>query len=103
MNLPLRPGTGDEAFLALIRGQVAGRVMDFRPDAMVVCAGFDAHAADPLAQLALSAAGFGQIGRELAKLAGDACGGRLVATLEGGYNLRALGESVVAFLRGLAA
>ena len=102
VNIPLPPGTNDERYLRALREQVLGRVADFNPDALVVCAGFDAHAADPLAQLALSTDGFGEIGRELAHLADDVCGGRLIACLEGGYSLRALGQSVVSFLRSLA-
>lgn len=102
VNVPLPPGTGDEAYLAAVREQVLPRLIAFAPEALVVCAGFDAHVADPLAQLALSAEGFARIGSELAQLADTACGGRLIATLEGGYDLAALGEGVVAFLRGLA-
>ena len=102
VNIPIRPGAGDDEYLSILREQAIARVAGFRPDAIVVCAGFDAHAADPLAQLALSADGFGRIGQELARLADETCGGRLIATLEGGYNLRALGESAVSFLRGLA-
>ena len=103
LNVPLPPGTDDERFLVALRERVLPRVREFAPEVIVVGAGFDAHAADPLAQLALSEAGFGAIGAELARLTDELCGGRLIATLEGGYNLRALGGSVVAFLRALAA
>lgn len=102
VNVPLWPGTGDDEYLEILRTTVRRRVMQFRPEALVVCAGFDAHAADPLAQLALTSDGFGLIGQELAGMANEVCGGRLIATMEGGYNLRALGESVVSFLRGIA-
>lgn len=102
MNLPLAPGTEDNAYLAALRDQALPRVRDFAPEALVVCAGFDAHSADPLAQLALSSEGFGRIGTELARLADETCAGRLIATLEGGYNLRALGQSAVAFLRAIS-
>ena len=101
LNVPLPPGTGDAAYLDVLRDRVLPRVRNFRPEAIVVSAGFDAHEDDPLAGLSLTADGFGKIGRELAALADEVCGGRLVATLEGGYDLRALGESVVAFLREL--
>lgn len=102
VNIPLPPGTDDARYQRTIQEEVADRVAQFKPEALIVCAGFDAHAADPLAQLALSADGFGQIGRELASLADAVCGGRMVVCLEGGYNLRALGQSVVAFLRALS-
>ena len=101
VNVPLPPGTGDAAYLRALRDLALPRVRAFRPEALVVSAGFDAHAADPLAGLMLSSDGFAAIGRELAKLADEVCDGRLVATLEGGYDLPALGESLVAFLRPL--
>ena len=101
LNVPLPPGTGDAAYLTALRERVLPRVREYRPEVIVISAGFDAHAADPLANLSLTAAGFAEIGGELAALADEACDGRLVATSEGGYDLKALGESAVAFLRGL--
>ena len=101
LNVPLPPGTADAAYLAALRENVLPRVRDFRPELIVAVAGFDAHAADPLANLSLSSAAFGQIGRELAGLADELCDGRLAATMEGGYDLTALGEGAVAFLRAL--
>ena len=97
LNVPLPPGTGDAAYLDALRPAL-DFVRDFRPDFLIACAGFDAAAADPLAHLELTPAGFAAIGRELAALADDCCDGRLVATLEGGYDLDALHDGLRAFL-----
>lgn len=102
VNVPLPPGTEDAAYLSALDERVTARIAAFEPEALIVCAGFDAHAADPLAQLALSSEGFGRIGAALARVADEVCGGRLIATLEGGYDLRALGQSAAWFLRALA-
>ena len=68
----------------------------------MLSAGFDAHAEDPLAQVRLSEEGFEHITRQLVAAADHHCGGRVVSALEGGYNLRALGRSVVRHLIALA-
>jgi acetoin utilization deacetylase AcuC-like enzyme len=68
----------------------------FKPDFILVSAGFDAHKDDPLANLRLTEADFAWATTELAKSAENLCGGRLVSVLEGGYNLDALAASVVA-------
>ena len=101
LNVPLPPGTGDGAWLAALEAAVVPAVERHRPEVLVVCAGFDAHADDPLANLALTSAGFGEIGTRLARLADDLCDGRLLATLEGGYDLNALRDSTAAFLTAL--
>ena len=69
---------------------------EFRPELILVSAGFDAHARDPLASLLLSEDDYAWITRELCAVAGEFCDGRLVATLEGGYDLEALAASVAA-------
>ena len=76
---------------------------EFRPEVLLLSAGFDAHAEDPLAQVHLSEAGFEDITRMLVGSANRHCGGRVISVLEGGYNLRALGRSVVRHLVGLRA
>jgi acetoin utilization deacetylase AcuC-like enzyme len=73
----------------------------FRPEVLMISAGFDAHAEDPLAHIELSEEGFEHMTRLLVESAGRHCGGRVVSALEGGYNLRALGRSVVRHLTGL--
>ncbi len=99
LNVPLPPGTGDAAFLAAFDAAVAPAAHAYEPELVVVSAGFDAHAADPLAGMRLSEAGFAALGRRVAGLAEAFAGGRLVALLEGGYDPPALGRSVAATLR----
>jgi acetoin utilization deacetylase AcuC-like enzyme len=101
LNIPLPPGTGDDDYLAAVDQLVLPRIDEFQPDFVLLSAGFDAHAEDPLAQLELSEEGFYQLTRRLTGAAERHCGGRLVSALEGGYNLRALARSVVRHLAAL--
>lgn len=96
LNLPLRAGTGSEAFRRIVTDLVLPRVDAFRPDLILISAGFDAHWADPLASLSLIEADFAWITRELCALADRHCAGRVVSSLEGGYDLEALGASAFA-------
>ena len=73
----------------------------FAPGLLIVSAGFDAHKADPLAQLRLETADYGWITRELMRVAAAHCGGRIVSVLEGGYDLVALAASAAVHVRGL--
>ena len=73
----------------------------FRPDILMVAAGFDGHRDDPVGRLCLDDADYFWIARALRQLADECCGGRLVASLEGGYNLENLGRSVASFVAGL--
>jgi acetoin utilization deacetylase AcuC-like enzyme len=95
MNVPMEAGSGDEQYLAVLTTNVIPAVERFEPEVLMISAGFDAHADDPLAHVELSEEGFGRITRELVALAERKCGGRVISVLEGGYNLRALGRSVV--------
>jgi acetoin utilization deacetylase AcuC-like enzyme len=102
-NRPMAPGSGDEELLAAWRDELLPAVERFQPDAILVSAGYDAHAADPLAHLSVTEDGY----RELAALVGALAhrlGDRGVAlTLEGGYDLDALRDSVAATVIGLLA
>jgi len=75
----------------------------FRPQLILVSAGYDAHRDDPLGRLALQSADFGRLTRIVLDLADELCQGRVVITLEGGYDLPALAESVAATVRELDA
>jgi acetoin utilization deacetylase AcuC-like enzyme len=98
VNVPL-PNRADDAGVAdLYRRLLPPVAARFRPDLVLVSAGFDAHHRDPLADLALSAAGFAEIMRVLLEVADAYCGRRLVAALEGGYHPEALAASVAACL-----
>jgi acetoin utilization deacetylase AcuC-like enzyme len=101
LNLPLRPGTDGATFRAVYEAQVFPRLEAFRPELVIVSAGFDAHAADPLAQLALEEEDFAWVTGRLCDIADAHAGGRLVSVLEGGYDLPALAGSVAAHLRVL--
>jgi acetoin utilization deacetylase AcuC-like enzyme len=73
----------------------------FRPDFVLVSAGFDAHRSDPLGSMRLTEEGFGRLTGVLTGLAGHLCGGRLVSVLEGGYDLEGLAACVAAHLEAL--
>jgi acetoin utilization deacetylase AcuC-like enzyme len=92
LNLPLPPESGSAEFRRAwgVLGLPALRA--FAPDLVLVSAGFDAHEADPLAQLRLQFDDYDWITREICDYAASACGGKVVSVLEGGYNLDALGE-----------
>jgi len=101
LNCPLPPGTGDAGFLGALRDDLVPAADRFRPEFVLLSAGFDAHHADPLAQLEVSTAAYGEATRILLDLARRHSGGRLVSALEGGYDLDALASSVVEHLRVL--
>ncbi|MBS1212388.1 MAG: histone deacetylase superfamily [Proteobacteria bacterium] len=98
-NVGLRAGSGSTEFRAAMSGKILPAVDRFKPELVLVSAGFDAHRADPLASLNLEEEDFAWITRELLELADRHAHGRLVSFLEGGYNLEALGESVAAHVR----
>jgi acetoin utilization deacetylase AcuC-like enzyme len=101
LNIPLPPGTKDAEYLAVLDQQAIPKLDDFRPEIMLISAGFDAHKDDPLAELKLTEDGFFQITKRLTAVADRHCGGKIISAQEGGYNLRALGRSVVAHLAAL--
>ncbi len=96
-NLPLRPGSGSREFRAGWDNILLPALIDFRPELIVVSAGFDAHQADPLADLRLETGDFAWITDRLLEIGG----GRLVSTLEGGYDLTALAASAAAHVRAM--
>jgi acetoin utilization deacetylase AcuC-like enzyme len=102
-NAPLPPGAGGEAFRAAWSGNLLPALDSFRPQLLLVSAGFDGHRLDPLADLALEADDYRWLSAELAALAARHAGGRVVSMLEGGYSLAALRACSVAHLQGLGA
>jgi acetoin utilization deacetylase AcuC-like enzyme len=98
LNVPMPAGMGDGEYLRIFREVLVPVGLEYRPDLIVVSAGFDAHRADPLAGMALSSGGYAGIAAEILRLAREACGGKVVFALEGGYNLLALEESIRAVL-----
>ncbi len=96
INLPLAPMTGGAEMRKAWEREAFPALEDFRPELVIVSAGFDAHAADPLANLNWSTEDFAWITSKICDLADEYCGGRVVSTLEGGYDLDALAASVAA-------
>jgi len=94
LNTPLPAGCGDAEYQMLFERVVEPRARAFQPELFLISAGQDSHAGDPLGRMQLTSAGFGQLARLVCRWAEDLCAGRVVAVLEGGYNLEALGESV---------
>jgi acetoin utilization deacetylase AcuC-like enzyme len=101
VNVPLHPGADGAAFREAWQAEILPALDAFAPELLIVSAGFDAHRADPLAQLRLETEDFAWITRQLIELAGRHTGGRLVSVLEGGYDLQALAASAAAHVREL--
>ncbi len=101
VNVPLRPGSGSAEFRAGMERAVLPALRGFEPDLILVSAGFDAHERDPLSTLRLVENDYVWVSERLCEVADEVCGGRLVATLEGGYDLDALAASVAAHVRVL--
>ena len=94
INIPLSPGTGGAEMRAAYEREVIPALDDFAPELILISAGFDAHAADPLATLRWTEADFAWVTQTILDVAEAHAGGRVVSTLEGGYDLNALGASV---------
>ncbi len=101
VNAPLPPMAGSAEFRAAMSRVVLPALREFEPEFLIVSAGFDAHMADPLAQLRLTEADFAWATAELMRVATEFCNGRLISTLEGGYDLTALARSAAAHVRTL--
>lgn len=102
LNVPLPPGTGDEAYRRAFRERVVPAAERFAPQAIVVSCGFDAHADDPLGNLALDDETFLWLTREIMELARRFAGGRILSLLEGGYSLSVLRRCAADHVRALA-
>jgi len=101
VNIPLQAGVGDKGFKLAYEKIVIPSLERFKPDLILVSAGYDAHWDDPLANLSLSLTGYNWISRELIYSAERICGGKIVFFLEGGYNLEVLSNGVANTIRGL--
>lgn len=100
-NAPLAPGDDGAALQAAWETQLLPEVDAFQPELILISAGFDAHRRDPLAQIEAEAADFGRITDRIVEIAEKHASGRIVAMLEGGYDLRGLTESLGAHMTGL--
>src|SRR5690606_34929355 len=103
VNVPLRPMAGSHHFRQAFTETILPALDDFAPDLILVSAGFDAHRSDPLAQLQLEEEDYAWVTKELLACADRHAKGRLVSSLEGGYDLKALAASAAAHVRALMA
>ena len=101
LNYPLKAGVGNEEFIDIFDNSLSDEVLKYNPDLIIVSAGFDAHINDPIGELCVTTKGFYNISNTIMNLAGEVCGGKIISSLEGGYNLTALAESVAAHLIAL--
>ena len=93
LNAPMLPGSNEEDYLRIIKGQLADQVNMFMPEFVLISAGFDAHKDDPLGDINLESESFYRITQEIMNLAEFHSDGRVVSTLEGGYEFTGLAES----------
>lgn len=101
LNCPVTEGSGDEELIRAFEEVLLPAAAKFRPDLVLISAGFDAHRDDPLAGLQVTEAGYARLTALVLHIVKASCPGRLVSVLEGGYHLNALGCSVEAHLRAL--
>lgn len=101
LNVPLPPDSGDIEYRDAFDNQVIPKLEGFKPQFLLISAGFDAAVEDPLAEMTVTTEGFDWMSRRLVDAAARHCGGRVVSVLEGGYDLDALGRGVVAHVQAL--
>lgn len=102
VNVPLSPGHGDGDYLAIFEEILRPVALEFDPELVLVSAGFDIHENDPLGGMRVSPEGFAGLTRAIMDIAETCCDGKVVITLEGGYDLDGLRDSIKAVLRELA-
>jgi len=101
VNAPVPPHAAREAWRATFSGGLMPALQAFAPDLILISAGFDAHRRDPLAHQSLEAGDFAWATRAVLEVARSCCGGKVVSSLEGGYDLEGLGRSAVAHVQAL--
>ena len=101
LNIPLSPGATDDQVLKVLREKAEPCLSEWRPDCLVVSAGFDGHCRDDMSGLLFSTEMYRLLGQMLRDWSRIYCNGKLLSLLEGGYELAVLGESVEAYVRGL--
>jgi acetoin utilization deacetylase AcuC-like enzyme len=101
VNIPMPAGCGDDEYIGAFQRLLVPVAQGFRPDFLLVSCGFDAHAADPLAAMRVTGAGYGALTAIVRRLADELCGGRLAFVLEGGYDLGGVREGTRAVLDGI--
>jgi acetoin utilization deacetylase AcuC-like enzyme len=101
LNIPMPPGSTDADYIAQFKSKVIPKLDVFKPEILLISAGFDAHADDPLAHIDLSDEGFAAMTSMLVQAADAHCNGKIISCLEGGYHLGALARSLVRHLQVL--
>ena len=101
VNVPLDPGSSGTEFRIAWESKVLPKLDAFKPDFILISAGFDGHRRDPLANLNLTEADYAWVTEKVCAVAKARCGSRVVSTLEGGYDLTALAQSSAAHVRAL--
>lgn len=101
LNLPMMAGSGDEEYRQAFDDKIIPAIDNFKPDLLMISAGFDAHKNDPLAGIELSTDFYTEMTEIIVEMAKQHCYGRIVSTLEGGYSLNVLADSVKAHLKVL--
>jgi acetoin utilization deacetylase AcuC-like enzyme len=102
INYPLKAGSDDEIYLDIFNNSIADIVLDFRPELLILSAGFDAHEKDIIGGMNITTDGYYEITKSIMKLAEETTGNKILSVLEGGYHLDALAESVVKHIEALA-
>ncbi|MBN1293699.1 MAG: histone deacetylase [Candidatus Latescibacteria bacterium] len=93
LNAPMPPGSGEKEYMRVFKGQLADQVNMFMPEFVLISAGFDAHKDDPLGDINLESESYYRLTKEVVRFADMYCDGKIVSTLEGGYELPVLAES----------
>ncbi len=101
LNVPLPAGQTNADYIGVFENQLVPAAKSFKPDFILISAGFDAHAQDPLAGMQLTEDGYGQLTQIVVDLANEFCNGRIISLLEGGYHLEMLARSVAAHIEVL--
>ncbi|TLY27794.1 MAG: histone deacetylase [Ignavibacteria bacterium] len=99
LNIPMSAGSGEKEYLDAFRGEILPALDRYRPELIMISAGFDAHRDDPLANINLTEESFSKLTLLISESARRNCNGKIVSVLEGGYHLTALARSVEAHLR----
>lgn len=101
-NIPMDGGLGDAAYLRAVEDDIVSVIDDYRPDAILLSSGFDAHRRDPLGGMRVSETAYGEITRRIVETADRHCQGRVLSLLEGGYDMEGLAASVAEHVNSLA-
>ena len=102
LNVPMEEGEGDPTYLRAVEDRIVRVIDDYRPNAILLSAGFDAHRRDPLGGMNLTEHAYGEITRRIVEAAGRHCDGRVLSLLEGGYDMEGLASSVAEHVVALA-